>query len=434
MIKNSAQTEPGKIRHLVIGLFAVALLIFIKVQVEDLSFGRWFNARGYEVLHSFLANYNPDADPPVIVLDISDLKRDPDGTVPNRSLRELVSALLESRAKAIAIDINFAPRTDPQDRIGARAEDDPEFFEFLHAQKAKGAHVFVGVHKFGVDPAEWLGMEDDKDLAADMSLTDEGVEDMTEVHAWLQCRENAKLYSISTALAETSDARPRPPRWLDGVLLNYDDPENLKGEEQTETGGKRVICRRAYTLVNYAKLELVQKLTLQTLDRDSILRAKDVEGVNRFQNKLVLIGNGQRGVAGEKFYTPPGRNRPVAGIYIHALAANTLVADPVYKFKHWFAILLDASLGLFVVVGLFIVRLRHRKDDSFSTPTWENRFIWTSIVVTLSVGFVLVKLYNVLWLDFLLVVLALLLHSRVQHGLAHVPQRLFGSKPETTKE
>src|SRR5438045_3107435 len=123
------KSEPGKFfRHLLIGLFAVALLVFIKVQVEGSHFGRWFNARGYEVLHSFLANYNPDEDPPVVVLDISDLRRDPDGTVPTRNLRELVGALLESGARAIAIDINFAPRADPQDRVGARAEDDPDFF------------------------------------------------------------------------------------------------------------------------------------------------------------------------------------------------------------------------------------------------------------------------------------------------------------------
>lgn len=44
-------------------------------------------------------------------------------------------------------------------------------------------------------------------------------------------------------------------------------------------------------------LNFVQKLSLQTLDRASILRAKDIEGNNRFQNKLVLVGSGQRDLA-----------------------------------------------------------------------------------------------------------------------------------------
>jgi CHASE2 domain-containing sensor protein len=182
------------LKPLVVGLLAVAFLIIIKIQVEDSSFGHWFNARGYEVLHSFLANYNPDEDPSVVVLDISDLKLAPDDSVPNESLRELVSTLLESGAKAIAIDINFAPRTDPLDKTGARADNDPDFFEFLHTQNEKGAHVFVGVHKVGVAPEEWLGMDEDKDLAADMTIMDE---DTTEIPAWLQCGETKPLCTES---------------------------------------------------------------------------------------------------------------------------------------------------------------------------------------------------------------------------------------------
>ena len=428
MTNNSQQSELAKVlRPLVIGLLVVALLIIVKIQVERSSSGHWFNARGYEVLHSFLTNYTPNEDPPVIVLDTSDLNPNPRDPTPNEKLSEIVNALLESGAKAIAIDINFATRPD----TGARADNDPDFFEFLHAQNKKGAHVFVGVGKFGVKPEEWLGMDEDKDLAADMTIIDE---DTTEVPAWLRCSENEKLFSISMALANASGTHPQPPRWLKGVLGNYDDPENLQEETQTDSIGNKVLCRRAFTLVNYAKLELVQKLSLQTLDRASILRAKDVEGNNRFQNKLVLVGPAQRDMAPDKYFVL-GReqNKPVvAGIYLHALATNTLVADPVYEFKHWFTILLDAALGLFVVLGLLVVRVRYRKDRSFSAHRWENRFIWAAMAVTLSLGFMLVKFYNVLWLDFLLVILALFLHSKVQYGLAYLPQRIFSNRPKTS--
>lgn len=253
MKNNSQQSELAKVlRPLVIGLLVVALLIITKIQVESSSSGHWFNARGYEVLHSFLTNYTPNEDPPVIVLDISDLNPNPRDPTPNERLRELVSALLESGARAIAIDINFAPRPD----TGARADNDPDFFEFLHAQKKKGAHVFVGVGKFGVKPEEWLGMDEDKDLAADMTIMDE---DTTEMPAWLQCGENEKLYSISMALANAPGLHPQPPRWLKAVLGNYDDPEDLQQEIQPDSVGNKVLCRRAFTLVNYAKLELRTK-------------------------------------------------------------------------------------------------------------------------------------------------------------------------------
>jgi len=102
-----------------------------------------------------------------------------------------------------------------------------------------------------------------------------------------------------------------------------------------------------------------------------------------------------------------------------------LVADPVYRFKHWFTILLDGLLGALVVVGLFVVRLRHPAGGRFSVHTWESIFIITSIAIVLLLGFILVKACNILWLDFALVILALLLHSRVQDGTVYFLKRLF---------
>lgn len=420
------------LRHLILGLFVVAILIFTKIQVEHSRYGQWFNARGYEILHSFIPSYNPDEDPSVIVLDISDLKRDANDATPQESLQEIVMALLESKAKAIAIDVDFTPHPNSQDptKTGARSDDDPKFFEFLHGLKNKGAHVFVGAHEFGVEPETWLGADEDKDLAVDISVIEENT---TEVPAWLLCNDNIKLKSISRALADAYGTHPPPPAWLNSVLANYEDPENLKEEIVTDNSDNKVSCRRAFTLVNYAKLELIQKLILQTLDRDSILTAKNVDGNSKFLNKMVIVGNGQQGNK-EIQFVPPGRSKAVPGIYIHASAAHTLVADPVYKFKHWFAIFLDGLLGSVVVVGLFIVRLRSRKDSNFSQYRWENRFVLISIAITLSLGLIMVKLYNVLWLDFLLVIFALLLHSTVQNGLVYLPRKLFGKKAEAAKK
>lgn len=417
--------------HLLLGLVVVALLIFIKSQVEHSRYGLWFNARGYEILHSFIPTYNPDEDPSVIVLDISDLKRDANDATPQESLQEIVMALLESKAKAIAIDVDFTPHPNSQDptKTGPRTNEDPDFFEFLHGLKNKGAHVFVGAKDFGVEPETWLGADEDKDLAVDITVIEENT---TEVPAWLQC-DNIKLKSISRALADAYGTHPPPPAWLNRVLTNYEDPENLKEEIVTDNSDNKVTCPRAFTLVNYAKLELIQKLTLQTLNRDSILVAKNVDGTSKFLNKMVIVGNGQPR-AGEIQFVVPGRSKAVAGIYIHASAAHTLAADPVYKFKYRFAIFLDGLLGSLVVLGLFIVRLCSHKESNFSEHRWENRFVLISIVLTLSLGLIMVKLYNVLWLDFLLVIFALLLHSTVQNGLVYFPRRLFGQKAEATSK
>jgi CHASE2 domain-containing sensor protein len=429
MANNFPQVEKhGPLKHLVVGLLVVAFLIFAMLQVEATRLGRWSNARGYEFLHSFLATYNPKEDLPVVVLDISDLERAPDGTTPTDRLREIVEALIESRAKAIAIDIDFSPRLDAQHvlQTGPRSETDEEFFEFLHEQKKKGVPVFVGAYNIGVESKTWLGTEENQDLAADMTLFGEN-SDSTEVRAWLQCPDNPRLNSISKALADASGAHPPPPWWLRAVLVNYEDEQHLKPSPENNKNNRQVLCQRAYTLVNYGKLELIQKLTLQTLDRKAIVEARNGKGQSKFQDKLVIVGNGQRDKATDSFVVI-GRDEPdegVFGVYVHAIAAYTLVADPVYRFKHWFTILLDGLLGALVVVGLFVVRRRRPAGGSFSLHTWESIFIFTSIVIVLLLGFILVKAYNILWLDFALVILALLLHSKVQDGMAYSLKRLF---------
>src|SRR5260370_24578861 len=101
-------------RSLAIGIVVVAILVLVKIYVvEDSYFGHWSNARGYEFLHSLISPFNPDKDVSVVVLDISDLKRDANGTTPSKNLQEIVGALVESKARAIAIDIDFSPRIDP---------------------------------------------------------------------------------------------------------------------------------------------------------------------------------------------------------------------------------------------------------------------------------------------------------------------------------
>jgi len=410
-------------KHLLLGLIVVALLILAKTLVEDTRPGTWFIARGYEFLHSFLSKYDPNEDLPVVALDISNLPPAPDGTTSAKGLQTIVEALVESRAKAIAIDIDFSPRVDPLQPYasGARSEDDEDFFKFLQMQRQKDppVPVFVGVHNIGVESKTWLGTEDNKDLAADMTLFREG-SDSTEVEAWINCPNNQKLSSLSRALADKYGSRPKPPpNWLHKLLVNYEAPEHLRTFLVTSKERGEVTCQRAVTLVNYGKLELLQKLTLQTLDKDSILKATNTNGQSKFRDKLVIIGMGQRDKT--PLIQVIGRDGPNDGVpsmFIHAIATYTLVADPVYRFKHWFTIVLDAVLGAFVVFGVFRARERSKHDSA----SLESRFILLSIFLVLGLGFVMVKVYNVLWLDFLLVILALFLHSGIQRSLG----RLFG--------
>jgi len=419
-----ANEEPKIYRDLAIGLIVVAILILTKITlIEGTSYGLWFNAFGYEVLHSFKPPFNPEKEPSVVILDISDLRREPDGTTPAKSLREIVEALVESKAKAIAIDIDFSPRIDAEEplKTGPRSEDDPEFFRFLHEQRKRGIPVFVGAFHFGAETKTWLGLEEYKDLATDITLFDENT---IQVPRWLQCDKGEKLNSISNALAEGSGIRPGPRPWLKRFLKDPEASENLSEISIPDQSGKAILCHRAFTFVNYSKLELSQMLLLQTIDRRSILLAKTAEGRSKFEDKLVIIGNAQRGKSSDEFVII-GRRKPIPGVFLNASAVYTLVDEPIFEFKHWVSILLDVMLGLLVVGGLFVLRFVHRRDVQYSITFSESILILVLIFVTLFVGILLVRALDVLWLDFSLVIFALLLHSKVQEWVLWIPTSAF---------
>lgn len=418
--------------ELIVGLVAIALLIFVKIQVEKSSYGHWFDVRGYEILHSFIPRYNPNKELPVVVLDVSDLTSGQNEMLPDKKLEEIIDALIQSKAKAIAIDFDYSVSSEPQNPSVslAKEEENKRFFKILHEQNLKGVPIFVGTLNIGVEPKTWLGTTKDKDLAADITIDSENT---TEIPAWLQCDENnndTKLNSLSRALAEASGKSPQPPGWLKFFLKDYEEKSNLKLDVKEDKEGNKYNCQRAFTLVNYSKLELMQKLSLQTLSKESVFWAKNTDGKSKFENKLVIIGNGQLEKAKNNVTVI---DHSVPRIFVHASATYTLVEDPVYKFKHWVGILLDILLGMFIVVGLFLVRLKYPDESHASAAHWENRFVVFSVITTLVLGFLLVKFYNVLWLDFLLVVFALFLHSKVQNGLIYIPNR-FVKSPQKSIE
>ena len=407
---------------LFVGVTAIVVLILVKVYiVENSYFERWCNARGYEVLHKIIPPFDPDRELSVIVLDISGLRLGPDGATPTESLREIVQALADSGAKAIALDIDFSARIDREMmQINPRAEGDDEFFSFLQQQSVP---VFLGVYEgVGPDPETWLGLDERKKLAADMTIYDE---DTTQLPRWLSCGDAVKLNSISMALAGASGQAQLKEPLLKSFLEDPESEENLKYESiMSSSRGVPVVCRRAFTFVNYAKLKLIQKLAIPVFDRASILSSNDEEGKNKFRDKLVIVGDGQRGTATDGFVII-GHDKPIAGVYLNASATYTLVDEPIYRPKHWVVITLDIVLGLILVLTLLLIRMRHVRVDKESFRLSEGMAITILAITPLVSAWVLVKFFQVLWLDVPFVIFAIFLHSRVQDGLEWIPMSIY---------
>jgi hypothetical protein len=244
-------------------------------------------------------------------------------------------------------------------------------------------------------------------------------EDMTRAPRWIRCGDE-KLNSMSKALADAYGTRPEPPALLKRFLLDPDAPESLELAPMPDNSGAVVACERAFTLVNYEKLEWIQQLTVQAADRNSILSAKDANGRSRFEGKLVIVGDAQRGKA-EDYFVLFGRRSPILGSHLHAAAVYSIVGEPIYRFKPWVTVALDSLVGLVVVLGLHHIRWRYPDDARPSSNRRESRFITFSILVTLLLGCLVVKFFDILWLDFFLVVFAWLLHSGVQRRVFRLP-------------
>src|ERR1700752_71369 len=422
------QTYGTILKNLVIGIIAVLALTGIKVfLVEDTPYDRWMDARGYELLHSIISPFDPGKKLSVAVLDISDVPRLPNGATPTEPLQKIVQALVEGRAKAIAIDIDFSPSLEPvaQNIPDDRAEIVSQFYAQLQDLNKRGIPVFVGAFNIGPEPETWLGLDENKNLAADITLFDE---DTTLIPRWLRCDGGGKLNSMSMALAKTSKQQPSPNSMIKPLLDEPEAEDNLKTTTLQNQAGQDVECKRSFTFVNYSKLDLMQNLTLQWAGREALLSAKDASGKGKFENKLVLVGNTQRGKFTDPFVVA-GRRDPVAGVYLHASATYSLVDEPIYKFKHRVEIAADLILGCGLVFTLFLVRLNHlRSDDpkkSSKPYLSEGLIIFGLTVITLTVACLLVRFFDVLWLDVSLVIVALFLHSKVQEWFAWILNKLF---------
>jgi CHASE2 domain-containing sensor protein len=389
---------------------AVGVLVFAKSRIEGTPFGDWFNAQGHNLLGALISKYDPNEDLPVKIVDISSLPRDKDGATPSGKLREIVTALVDSKARAIAIDINFSPRTDiEKDAVDtfSRAEGDDEFFEFLHKQPIP---VYVGVYNPGVEPSSWLGLKENADLASDITFYSL---DTYKIPARFKCEgQERSLNSLSTALADNLD-HPHPPDWLKEYLTDPNSAHELKKMQLNNKKGEKVNCSSSSTLVNYAKLDLMEKLSIPAPDRNSILIAKNPDGLSKFQNKLVIIGYGQQDKATDSFVVN-GYRRPIFGTYVHAMGTYTLVASPLYELKSKASETLDILLGFLLVLIFSSIRWLNI-DSPSSMHRWEWICVFVSIITVFTAGFALIYFYRTLWSDFLLVVLVLLLHSSVQN-------------------
>ncbi len=382
--------------HFLIGLIVVGILVSAKLYIEKLPIGHRVELLTYEFLNSQIPAFSPEVEMPVVVLDISQIPGGKSGNVTSReTLKILINELIKQKARAIAIDIDFSPNDK-----GWIDKKDPQFFEFCLEQRQQGTPIFLGVYRTALQkPENWLGSAEFKDLAANIAIN---TSDTSRMLAWVQNNEEQKLFSLSSSLVNAAKVSPKtPPSFIKFALEEPDHTEIIDTKGEVKSAG---------LLTNYSKLEAIHSQSLSAISPDSI---RDLG--SRFQNKLVIIGDGKFGEATDTFIIP-GRNEPVPGVYLHASAVYTQTIEPFYELKHSSKIIIDLSLGLIILFIITVIRWRNT-DKSVDLEKKQKRFIWIAIISTFVIGIIAVRVLSVLWLDFFLVIFALFLHPTVENGI-----------------
>lgn len=380
---------------------------------------------------------------PVAVVDISSLPAcpTPDDPTPRRSLQDALAAVLRQDPVAVAVDVDFSPGTNlscsnreeppavslvPKDCSAKLPELEwtdrggPPLFQYCLRTKEK---IFLGVYRQQYQqPANWLGAEPYAPLAASMLVPARGLEEDPGENEGLQARLYmdrfvqgcANLNSISQqlALAYPGDERSwlrlamsaatpnRVKSWLFGTLV-----ENQSLETSSRSS---------------ASIFLVDFSALPALEQD---QAKFVKGelVNggSLRGKVVLMGyTDMKNPATDRFIAP-GAERQVAGVFWHACGADTLIRGPLLQPTAMGDIALDLGLYLPVIVLITLLNLHFTEESYREELTERTESIATKVLALLIFlcGTYFIGRLRIIWADFLIVALIVLMHPQLERDL-----------------
>jgi len=356
---------------------------------------------------------------PVVVVDIWPIKggKDIGSTTDRKALRELIGAIAAAHPRAIGVDIDFSPNTD-----GPADDQDQGFFDYCKSfgEKNPPVPIYLGVYRARDDGKDaWLGGQINAPLAADVQIkigsdADNDIESSRDgitnrMATWYLPRDKPKLTPLPTMsfalansymLASSNKSWPAPPLLLGVIPIEAVlEHTSLKPNDVKEND-------RGY-LLNFSKIRQLHHETLLTTSAQSA-----TEFAPYLTGKVVILGDAAH--AQDHFTPPVGPSSP--GVYAHALGAYTLLAEPVYELKP----LARVALDFIFTIPLFWMVLRRAGKRSGPTENahgvdgGEYRMSLLCAVSVSVLGIILMKTLHIMWLDFMLVALAQLLHPHVQ--------------------
>jgi CHASE2 domain-containing sensor protein len=383
------------------GLLITVVVLLAMAALEKEPLAVQFEEFTYSMSQLRVESAGTPANLPITVVDISDLEPAAHKlggetlTFLSRDvLRDLIEAIEKHDPVAIGIDADFSPESsgyvDPRD---------PVFFNFCLNQKAP---VYLGIWRtLDQPPEKWLG-EAYQSLAVNVVIPRPDHRQMPE---WLRSKDapdaSPPSPSMSAALANAyRGPTPDPPTWLKPFVGRV----SLKTVSSFSYG---------QFLVDYTPIDVLQSDAIRALG-PADLANQDA----RFRGKLVVIGEMAHSRMPDVFVVP-GKPSPYAGVLIHACAAYTLIHAPLYQLTGMGRYLLDILFASVIVLILALIRWRYetRTDRPVAAMRLHILFTVLTIGVVVFGAVVLINVTRLMWDDFILVVVALLLHGLIQYCL-----------------
>jgi hypothetical protein len=349
------------------------------------------------------------------MLDISDLPGGkPNQPTPRKKLTEIIQALvdLEPKPRAIAVDVDFSPLSNT-----FVTPDDPDFFDFcLEASNKRKVPIFLAVGKRkSAPPDAWLGEIEYKQLAVAVAANKQ---DTSKIPLWVRAKgakEELKTMSYALALVYRRSL-PDAPTWIDWAV-NKNVEESHETPDHQEILPDDSVLEYAARLVNYSKLDSMKNAAKKDTSAESVKNTG-----NAYSNKIVILGDVSTPL---DFFPVPGRQQNEGGSLLHACSTYTLIKEPLFEFKPKVLLFLDLGIALFIIA--MVALIRYRDSDNLSWRGRQAIFIYLAIVVVVVAGLLLVPLAGVMWVDFLFVAFALVLHPKLEHRIHQILKKLAKS-------
>lgn len=432
-------------------LLFFALLVLAKEHFVDHSVvGEHIKQAAYDISQVWLAAERDTRQLPIVVVDIGTLQpcpqRLPDGTVlyPRQALKDAVTAVMNEKPAALAIDFDFSlgkdircPPMDAEElaRDQELAPDQkqfpdrggPPFFDFCLEQKRP---IFLGVYRTQYDsPDRWLGSGDYADLAATITLPIETIGEEKVVKESDGVRRSMtrqivheNKYALDSLSFGLSKHKPRQLSWTQRLLERM--PGGTFPIIQTAAVGTGITIEKF--LVDFSSLKHLQETTVTYRDGKLTPRGEEIT------DKLVLMGYTDTAESADKFIVP-GDVKQVAGVYWHASAVDTLLrgilAQPTKKGE----LLLDALFYVPIILLIFGLRMTYAGRREVHIAQHRIESIGTKIAALLIFlfGTYLVSTTHLMWDGFLLVAVITALHPTIESYFRSAAQRLWQNGKRT---